>query len=379
MARRGRFIFLAVTVAALLAVAMGAQGPAEPTAYTVTTHNQVAGPNAVTTTYRLGQMVVVDKTVPPGEAYGNFGRTHSRMLLNFETRRLLHWDPIDPSSPCIRSNFLPDDSNLWDNPFASASDLASTDMKQVGSATLHGDSAKILQSTDDGLLASKLWVDPRTGLILKTQLISREGGGGGRTIAEVTDFSLKPPPASIFAVPVQCEAFPVIPKTAKAPEGWPAPKGPLGIYTWNAVVGPASKDSCTMLFRVIGGSGKGWNTPITSGIQVAVDLTAATESTPNYSVRLNDEGHAIFSGGELHEIAPDGASGMYRLDNVPEQFVIDVEFGYNGSAAAKVYRQCFEPQTVLQYVAFLNDIESGGTWEWVKPGMYPGLYPKTQH
>lgn len=70
---------------------------------------------------------------------------------------------------------------------------------------------------------------------------------------------------------------------------------------------------------------------------------------------------------------------MYRIDNVPEQFVIDVEFGYNGSAAAKVYRQCFEPQTVLQYVATLDSIESGGTWEWVKPGMYPGLYPKTQH
>lgn len=374
MARR---FFLLAFIAAL-AVALPAQRPVEPGSYTVTMHFRAAGPNAVTTTYRLGPKVVADRTVPPEEAYGNFGRTNTRTLLNLETNRSLLWDPKDPSVPCVRSNFRPDDADIWDNPFASASDMASPDMKQVGTTTLHGVSAKILQSTDDGLLANKLWVDPRTGLVLKAQLISRDGGGG-RTVSEVTDFSLRPPPASIFEVPTQCESFSVIPKTAKAPEGWPAPKGPLGIYTWNAVVGPASEDSCTMLFRVIGGSGKGWNTPITSGIQVAVDLAPGSETDSHYSVRLDEEGHATFSGGKLHEIAPEGASGMYRIDNVPEQFVIDVEFGYNGSAAAKVYRQCFEPQTVLQYVATLDSIESGGTWEWVKPGMYPGLYPKTQH
>jgi hypothetical protein len=50
--------------------------------------------------------------------------------------------------------------------------------------------------------------------------------------------------------------------------------------------------------------------------------------------------------------------------------VIDVEFGRNGSAAAKIYRQCFEPQTLLQYSTFPDDIQKGGIWEWVKPGMY---------
>ncbi len=378
MARRGRLIFLAVTVAATLAAALPAQKPVEPMAYAVTMQYQAVGPKALTTTYRLGQKVVVDRTVPPEEAYGNFGRTHTRTLLNFETRRSLRWDPLDPSAPCVRSNFLPDDTNVWDNPFVSASDLASTDMKQVGTATLHGISAKVLQSTDDRLLAAKLWVDPRTGLILKTQFISPQTGSG-RAYAEVTDFSLNAPPASIFQVPAQCDAFPVIPKTAKAPEGWPAPEGPLGIYAWNAVVGPASKNSCTMLFRVVGMGGKEWNTPMTSGIQVAVDLAATNESDPHYSARLDDKGQATFSGGELHEIEPEGTSGMYRIDNVPEQFVIDVEFGNNGSAAAKIYRQCFEPQSVLQYAAFPSNIEAGGTWEWVKPGMYPGLYPKTQH
>ena len=131
-----------------------------------------------------------------------------------------------------------------------------------------------------------------------------------------------------------------------------------------------------MLFRVMGLSGKDWNTPITKGIQVAVDLAVASESAPHYGARLDETGHAIFSGGQLHEIQQEASSGMYRVDNVPEQFVIDVEFGRNGSAAARVYRQCSEPQTVLQYHAFPEDIQKGGMWEWVKPGLYPGLYPK---
>ena len=73
----------------------------------------------------------------------------------------------------------------------------------------------------------------------------------------------------------------------------------------------------------------------------------------------------------MHQLAPEGSSGLYRIDNVPDEFVIDVEFGRNGSAAAKIYRHCFGPRTLLEYATFPDDIQKGGVWEWVKPGRDP--------
>jgi hypothetical protein len=73
----------------------------------------------------------------------------------------------------------------------------------------------------------------------------------------------------------------------------------------------------------------------------------------------------------LHQLAPEGSSGLYRIDNVPDEFVIDAEFGWNGSAAAKIYRHCLGPRTLLEYVAVPEAIHMGGGWEWVKPGRDP--------
>jgi hypothetical protein len=202
---------------------------------------------------------------------------------------------------------------------------------------------------------------------MKAMLVS-PAAGFERPWFEVTDVSFKPPPASLFVVPPQCNAFPILPQTDAAPEGSSAPIGPMGEYAWNGLVGPATKESCTMLFRVVE---MGTPKPLTSGIQVAVDLAAAAGPPAHYSAHLDSPGHATISGGQLHEISPEGSSGLYRIDNVPGELVLDVEFGWKGSAAAKIYRHCFAPQTVLEYSTFPDSIHMGGVWQWVKPGMYP--------
>ncbi|MGA2074385.1 MAG: hypothetical protein ABSH52_12860 [Terriglobia bacterium] len=357
--------FAACIAMAAYQLVLGAQAPEEPTAYTVSVQH-LSGNGAVVTAYRLGPQVLVDYTGDPSNS--NPG-THKRILLNLETKHRLTWDRVDASVPCVRSNFNPEERHGDDlqDLFIGGAALASEKAKQLGTETIHGITTRILETTDDPNLAIRTWVDPRTGLVLRASFVS-PATGLGRPWFEVTQVSFEPPPASLFAVPSQCEVFRVVPQTAAAPEGGLAPSGSMGEYAWDGLVGPASKEQCTMLFRVVG---SGSLKPLTRGFQVAADLAVATGPSPHYSVRLDDQGRATFSGGQLHELAPEGASGLYRIDNVPDEFVIDVEFGRNGSAAAKIYRHCFGPRTLLEYVAVPEAIHMGGGWEWVKPGRDP--------
>ena len=354
--------FVAMAASPLL---LAAQAPEEPSAYTVSVRH-LSGNGAVVTAYRLGPQVLVDYTGDPSSLNPE---SHRRMLLNLETKLRLSWDRADASVPCERSNFTTEDRHRDDiqDPFVGGAALASKNSKQVGTETIHGIVTRILETSDSPNFGMRMWVDPRTGLVLRASFVST-ALGAVRPWFEVTQVSFEPPPASLFAVPPQCNPFPVLPQTAVAPEGGTAPSGPMGEYAWDAVVGPASKEPCTMLFRVVASGGL---KPLTSGFEVAVDLAAATEPSPRYSVRLDEQGHASFSGGELHEISPEGSTGLYRIDNVPDEFVLDVEFGWNGSAAAKIYRHCFAPRTLLEYVAVPEAIHMGGAWEWVKPGRDP--------
>ncbi len=354
---------------AALSLAISAQAPEEPSAYTVSARS-ISGAPFTTTSYRLGPLVVVDYAGNPSEGGDPSQGTHRRMLLNLDTKIRLTWDRVDANVPCVRSNFTADDRHGDDleDLFIGGNGLASKTARQLGTETILGIATRILETKDSPDAALRMWVDPRTGLVLKAALAS-SAGGFQRTLWEVTHVNFEPPPASLFVVPPQCNPFPILPQTAPAPEeGSPESSGSLGEYAWNGLVGPATKESCTMLFRVVGPDAP---KPLTSGIQVAVDLGAATEPSAHYAARLDEQGHATISGGQLHEIVPEGSGGIYRIDNVPNEFVIDVEFGWNGSAAARIYRHCFAPRTVLEFSTSPDAIHMGGMWEWVKPGMYP--------
>jgi hypothetical protein len=334
------------------------QAQTEPMAYTVTSSLGDLQPQAVTTHYRLGRQVLVDQFIPAGEIDGGQA-TRRRTLYNLDSKLSLWWNPSDAAAPCVRSSFVADD---WSDPFQSLPGKTDDENKYVGTERVLGFEAEVFESTDKEGLDFKSWVDPKTGLVLKAELIS---GHKGRTVYQVTKVDLAAPPSSIFEVPSSCSTFRLTPETEKLPGGR-SREGQLGKFAWNGVVGPPTQDHCEMLLRVRS-AGQSVETG-TNGIEVAVDRSA-TDPLPGYSVRLTDQGHAVFSGGELHEIVA-GADGLFRLEDVPDEFVIDVEFGKKGSASARIYRHCFAPRTILEYSVDMDDIKMGGTWEWVKPGMY---------
>lgn len=352
-----------LAAAAICAHVMHAEPTKEPSAYTVTVHFAPAEASIVSTYYRLGPQILVDQSGPPGEVDGSLA-TRKRTLYNLDTKLSLSWNPSDPAQPCERSNFVADDLQ---DPFQDLPDSTDGDLKRIGTQHIHGFTAQVFESTGGGdVFNTKLWIDPKTGLILKVQFVG--GDGAPKTYAEVTQISFSPPLASLFTVPASCSVFILTPKTETLPSGEILHNGRFGKLSWDALVGPPTRQSCTMLFRV-DPMGQ-WNKPLTSGFQVAVDL-APINPLPRYHVRLDGDGHATFSGGTLHQIAMEGQSGLFRIDNVPEQFVIDVEFGKNGSASARIYRHCYVPKTLLQLTGVdLQDIQKGGTWEWVAPGMY---------
>lgn len=353
-----------VTIAALAACGVGlrAQNAGEPTAYTVTTNNWMKGPLAVTKTYRLGSKALVEQNSTPAEVAGASHTVQLRTIYDLEKKESYSWDPLNNSATCVMGSY----DKGWGDPFAGAGDLIKKGAKQIGTETMDGFATRILELTEPAK-KTKAWVDTRTGMVVKLEVTAE--GSTARTLLEVTSVSLTPPPESLFDLPVICGGSG---ETSAAAAAAPESADELDALTGGnakdfvrGVMGPGSEKSCTMLFRVVHA---GTMAPLEGKFQVAVDLKSATEPTPHYDIGVNDQGRATFAGGALHEVAP-GAHGVYRVENVPEKFVMDVEFGEPGAASANIYRQCSGPQTVLLYVVKNPDnIASGGDWLWVKAG-----------
>jgi hypothetical protein len=355
------FALSVVTAMSLSRHGLPAQSPKEPESYTVEV--RFSGDSETTVThYRLGQRVLVEEP-DPREGADHRVSTVKRTLYDLATHRSLSWNPRDLTQPCIRSNFVSED---LEDPFDGRPDQTDDEIKHLGKQRIHGFSAEGFASEDKEGPRIEMWVDLKTGLVLKVDLADRQSGQRTHWY-EATRVTLAPPPASIFSVPANCASFELTPETERWPDGRMRP-GALGKLTWNAVVGPPGKDHCTALFRITpSATGK----TLIGGFQVAEDLATA-DPLPHYSVRLEDDGRALFSGGALREIEPEGPYGIFRLPDVPEQFVLDVEFGRNGSASARIYRHCFGSETLLQFqVSDTDDIRKGGFWEWVQAGMYP--------
>jgi len=339
-----------------------AQTAPEPTAYTVTVTNSLLGPAQIMKVYRLGSKVLVDSI--SAEKAPDPNASHIRGLYDLESHRNLSWSWPDSPAGCGSGTFSGD----WGDPFSGAADLIGSDAKQVGTETIHGFPARIMEASGPDARV-RAWIDTRYGMVLKAQLSQQ--GSKLNTIIEVTDLSLAPPPASIFAIPPICAAAAAAPPPPTEAEQIAALTGSNPQDFVNAIYGPGSKNSCTVLFRVVKA---GTMEPITSGFQVAVDLNVLTEPTPSYKMGIGPAGHETFSGGGLHEIFSATGNGVFRIDNAPAQFDLETAFGSAGDSAANVYLQCFAPQTVLLYVvknpARLSD---GAELLWVKSGKYAAV------
>jgi hypothetical protein len=187
-------VFSIFAATAAVALTSFAQAPPQaPIAYTVTTQFEVTG-TVIRKTYRLGSKVLVEVSDARASA------ASTRTLYNLETMKSVSWRPVDPSAPCNFATFSP---QAWQDPFEGGADLAMKDVKQTGTENLHGVETVILES--DRKPGFRLWVDPRTGLMWKSEFTAKQLGKT-LTYFEVTDVSLTPPAESVFDLPSHCRA-----------------------------------------------------------------------------------------------------------------------------------------------------------------------------
>ena len=343
----------------MAAPGLRAQYANPPAAYTHTQISTMMGAPATTQVTRDGSKALVDMgpTTPNGP--------HRRTLYDLQTNTSYTWDPAAPAG-CGAANFQGD----WGDPFAQAAELrtqlAGANPKQLGNETVNGFATKVSQGTDPKSGYSfKAWQETQYGLIAKLEMTAP----GGKPlpmpnpVIEMKQFSAAKPPASALAMPPSCAAATPPAHVPTNTERVATEIGGKSEDLVEAIMGPGSKNSCTMLLRIVGA---GAMQPVASGYALALDLNVDLDHPAHYVMG----GAAKFSGGSIQDYTGQMQNGLLRVDNVPEHF--DVEMTYpGGGASALIYRKCEGPQTVLLYVlknpAKLSD---GGDWMWVKSGKF---------
>src|SRR5215471_1427294 len=357
-----RFVLLSVCFALLssLAVPKGGAQSAPPDAYSVTEVNAMMGAPVNLQIYRDGAKALVDQSF---SGQGSAKGSHTRTLYDLSAKTSLTWDLINTNAPCGVATFSGD----WGDPFATSAglnaDLAKQHPTQVGSATLNGIPTKVLEAgTADG--KAKLWVDDKFGLIIRWMMMGKDGQP--QAMIEVKKLDLSKPPASVFTFPPACAAAAKAPRSPSGEERVAAATGGNAQDYSDATMPPASKNSCSVLFKVVR---TGSMEPVGSGFQVAVDKNVDVEHLAHYTMGVGTSGKITFSGGGLHEETAQMRDGVLRIDNAPAEFDVELAFGKGGYSSALIYRQCFAPQTTLLLVVKNPDKLSDGThWLWVKSG-----------
>lgn len=340
-----------------------AQAP-EPAAYTIT--SALTGPDPGTmTVYRNGSMALLELNHPakPDGTPAN----RSLTLYDLKAMTSLSWDPGTSPPACSVGRFSGD----WGSPFAMTAELSASiakgDLKPNGLETLNGIATKVYAGTTQGS-SLKAWFDEKDGLVIRA--IVSAPGAPQMTLVDVRNVSFTPPPASRFALPVGCAS--VKPPRTFA-EVVAAETGDNGDNFVNGNNGPGSKDSCSIVLRVVDAKSMA---PITRRWQVAIDTTYNMDSPPAYSLGMGSDGAATFSGGGLHEITSQVHNDMLRIDNPPAYFNLSINVvqpGY-GAGVGLIYRQCFAPVTMLYYVLKdPNHPDQGGDFLYARSGKYASV------
>jgi hypothetical protein len=350
--------FATVVFVGLIAPEVRAQYAAPPDAYSVTETNALFGPTVNMQIYRDGSKVLVDSSHP---ALAGGQPSHIRTLYDLQTHRDFTWDLLNTAVPCGNGTFSGD----WGDPFAMSAemnaDLSKQHLTPVGAATLNGIPTKVF-SSDSPQGQVKAWVEEKYGLIVR--LMMGQKGAEPKTMIEVKQLTLAKPAAAVFVLPPVCAAAAKTPPAPTEAEKIAADTGGNAQDYANAIMPPASKNACTVLFKVVHA---GSMAPITTGFQVAIDTTVDIEHPANYVMGMSNTGRVTFSGGGLHEITGQMHNGVVQLGNVPAQFDMELAFGKGGDSSALIYRQCFAPQTTLLLVVKNPDkLSDGAHWLWLK-------------
>ncbi len=189
----------AAVLAGFAPTVSAAQPAAAPTRYSVTETLFLVIPDQVLKIGRDGQSAIIEQTIPPRA--DNPTGLHSRAYYDLKAGVSYTLDLIDPATPCGPSNFSGD----WGDPFAMSADLMAQMAKahptDAGAETVNGIATRVSVATSlDG--QAKLWVEPKTGLIVKWVMTPPKGPS--RTVIEVTSFNLTPPTPAALALPIKC-------------------------------------------------------------------------------------------------------------------------------------------------------------------------------
>ena len=177
----------------------GAEPVAAPTRYSVTETLYLVVPGQVMKIGRDGGGAIIEQTLPPNADSPN--GVHSRAYYDLKAGLSYTLDLIDPATPCGPSNFTGD----WGDPFAMSAGLiaqmAQSHPTDAGPETVNGIATEVsTATTPDG--QARLWVEPKTGLIVKW--VMTPPNGPARTMIEVTALSLTPPTPEALALPGKC-------------------------------------------------------------------------------------------------------------------------------------------------------------------------------
>jgi hypothetical protein len=340
-----------------------AQYAPAPEAYSVTQINSMFGPAVTMEIYRDGSKVLIDQShaaLPGGTA------SHLRTLYDLETHRNFTWDLLNSAVPCGGGTFSGD----WGDPFAMSAEMTADLAKQhataAGSATLNGIPVKVF-SADSPQGQVKAWVDEKYGLLVRLMMAPK--AGAPQTMIETRQLTVGKPAAALFKLPPACAEAAKAPRVPTEAEQIAADTGGNAQDYANASMPPPSKNSCSMLFKVVHAGSLALMEPTSGKFQVAIDTTVDLDHPAHYVMGLSNAGQSTFSGGGLHEVTGQMRNGVLRIENVPPQFDMELTFGKGGAASALIYRQCYAPQTTLLLVVKNPDkLSDGARWLWVKSG-----------
>lgn len=330
-----------------------AQSPSAPVTYAVTEVNAMFGPPVTTTTYRNGQVAVIDNEA-----------AHTRSYYDLTSGRTFSWSTAESFPPCSSGTFSGD----WGDPFQTAgltADLAKIHHRDVGPDIVGGIRAKIVEADDpQGGGTIRLWLDASYGEVIKWVAST---AGTQKTLLEVKRIALGPPPPAILALPPSCARIASQPPPPTEAQRIAALTGSApGSYV-SAIVGPASKDPCTVKFSVVQ---PGTMAPIASPYRVAIDASIDLTHPAAHEIGSDPKtaGKAFFSGGGLRELTAQIQNGALKLPDVAPAFDMELVFGSSGAASAVVYRQCSgKSEAKLFYVVKnASNPGDGGDWLWAK-------------
>ncbi len=352
---------------ALLALASLLPAQTAPTAYTIVQTVAFPPAGSTETIYRSGGKALIEVSRPAAD-----GQPASRSLSLYDLAlgKSWSWNPGDASVGCNIGSFSGD----WGDPYAMTPDLmktiASGDLKPAGTEIVGGVATKIYDGVSNKTHI-KAWLDEKDGLVVRA-MMGAPGSSDLQPLINITRVSLSPPAASLFALPAACASLKLPPTPA---ELMAEETGDSGDNFVSANYGPGSKNSCSILVRVVAAKSMA---PLNRKYQAAIDTTydQNAPTPPHYEFGVGNDGTSTYAGGGLREITSQVRNGMLRIDNPPAYFMfgVNIPTPNHGADVGLIYRQCFAPVTMLYYVVKdPGNPGDGGDWLYAKSGKYAAV------